>query len=72
MCRVGEEGYTCISIRPRDLQLFCVGPNFVPNLIVILFNLLYPVFYIEFFLKVVCARECEDLSQSEEKRSFCG
>ena len=29
----------------------CVGFNFVPNLIVILFNLLYPVFYVGFHCK---------------------
>ena len=29
----------------------CVGFNFVPNLIVILFNLLYPVFYVGFYCK---------------------
>ena len=33
------------------LQLICVGFNFVPNLIVILFNLLYLVFYVGFHYK---------------------
>ena len=31
-----------------DLQLFCVGFNSMPNLIVILFNLMYPIFYVGF------------------------
>ena len=55
-----------------DLQLFCVGFNSVSNLIVILFNLLYPVFYVGFLARVVCdsESECEDLRQSEEQRSF--
>ena len=34
-----------------DLQLFCVCFNSMPNLIVILFNLLYPVFYVVFLCK---------------------
>ena len=34
-----------------DLQLFCVGFYSVPNLIVILFNLMYPVFYVGFLCK---------------------
>ena len=38
-----------------------VGFNSVPNLIVILFNLLYPVFIVGFDCKgCVIERECED------------
>ena len=41
-----------------------VGYNSVPNLIVILFNLLYPVFIVGFNCKgCVRERECEDLSK---------
>ena len=56
-----------------DLQLFCVGFNSVPNLIVILFNLMYLVFYVGFICKgCVYERECEDLRQSEEQEVFAG
>ena len=39
-----------------DLQLFCFGFNSMPNLIVILFNLMYLIFYVGFFCKG-CVRE---------------
>ena len=56
-----------------DLQLFCVGFNSVSNLIVILFNLMYPVFYVGFPCKdCVCERVCEDSRQSEEREVFAG
>ena len=55
-----------------DLQLFCVGFNSMPNLIVIIFNLLYPVFLWDFIVKVVCERECEDSRLIEDQRCFCG
>ena len=43
------------------------------NLIVIMFNLLYPVFYVGFICTdCVCERECEDSWQSAEQRRFCG
>ena len=45
----------------------------MPNLIVIMFNLIYPVFYVGFICKsCVCERECEDLRQSEEQEVFAG
>ena len=34
-----------------NLQLFCVGFNSVLNLIVIMFNLMYPVLYVGFHCK---------------------
>ena len=41
-----------------------VGFNSVPNLIIILFNLLYPVFIVGFDCKgCVIKRECEGLKQ---------
>ena len=41
------------------------------NLIVIMFDLMYPVFYVGFVCKGhVCERECEDLRQSAEERRF--
>ena len=43
------------------LQLFCVGFNSVPNLIVILVNHVYRVFYVDFIVRFVCEKECEDL-----------
>ena len=53
----------------------CVGFNFVPNLIVILFNLLYLVFYMGFICKG-CERECvcvcEDSRQLKTKAVFSG
>ena len=47
------------------------------NLIVILFNLMYPVFYVGFPCKGcvcerVCERVCEDSRQSEEQEVFAG
>ena len=43
--------------------MYFVGFNFVPNLIVILFNLLYLVFIVAFDCKgCVIERECEDSS----------
>ena len=42
---------TFIGTESCDLQLFCVGFNSVPNLIVILFNFLYPVFHVRFHCK---------------------
>ena len=44
----------------------------MPNLIVILFNLMYLVFYVGFLVRVVCVRECEDSRQSEEQEVFAG
>ena len=42
------------------------------NLIVIMFNILYPVFYVGFYYRVVCERECEDLRQLKTKEVFAG
>ena len=42
--------------------IFFVGFYSVPNLIVIDFNLVYPVFIVGFIVRVMCEREreCED------------
>ena len=45
----------------------------VPNLIVISFNLLYPVFIVEFNCKgCVIERECVKTQAIEDKRAFTG
>ena len=45
----------------------------MPNLIVIFFNLIYPVFYMGFICKgYVWERECEDSRQLETKAVFAG
>ena len=46
----------------------------MPNLIVVLFNLMYPIFYVGFIVKVVCEREsvCEDSKQLKTKAIFAG
>ena len=50
-----------------------VGFNSVPNLIVILFNLLYPVFIVGFNCKgCVIERESVKSQASEDKRIFAG
>ena len=50
-----------------------VGFNFVPNLIVILFNLLYPVFIVGFNCKgCVIERECVKTQAIEDIRVFAG
>ena len=50
-----------------------VGFNSVPNLIVILFNLLYPVFIMGFNCKdCVIERECVKTQAIEDKRIFVG
>ena len=47
--------------------------NSIPNWIVILFNLMYHVFYVEFIYKgCVCERVCEDLRQLKIKAVFVG
>ena len=38
-------------VKSCDLQLFYIGFNSVSNLIVIMFSLLYPVFYVGFHYK---------------------
>ena len=46
--------------------MYFVGFYFVTNLIVSLFNLLYPIFIVGFYCKgCVRERECEDLSKSK-------
>ena len=50
-----------------------VGFNSVPNLIVILFNLLYPVFIVGFDCKgCVIERECVKTQLIEDRRVFAG
>ena len=50
-----------------------VGFNFVPNLIVIFFNLLYPVFIVGFNCKgCVIEREYVKTQAIEDKRVFVG
>ena len=50
-----------------------VGFNSVPNLIVILFNLLYPVFILEFNCKgCVIEREYVKTQTIEDRRVFTG
>ena len=45
----------------------------MPNLIVILFNLMYPIFHVGFICKgCVCERECEDSRQLKTKAVFAG
>ena len=40
---------TVLFSKVSDLPLLCVSFNFMPNLIVILFNLIYHLFYVGFF-----------------------
>ena len=50
-----------------------VGFNFVPNLIVILFNLLYPIFIVGFNCKgCVIERECVKTQVTKDRRVFAG
>ena len=50
-----------------------VGFNFVPNLILIMFNLMYPVLFVRFHCKgCVWERECEDSRQLKTKAVFAG
>ena len=50
-----------------------VGFNSVPNLIVILFNLLYPIFILEFNCKgCVIEREYVKTQTIEDRRVFAG
>ena len=53
--------------------MFFVSFYSMPNLIVIMFNLMYPVFYVRFICKG-CVREraCEDLRQLKTKVIFAG
>ena len=44
----------------------------MPNLIVIMFNLLYPVFMWDFTVRIVYERECENLRQLKTKEVFAG
>ena len=57
-----------------NLQLCVfVSSNFVPNLIVVLFNLLYPVFIVRFYYKgCVIERESAKTQAIEDKRIFAG
>ena len=50
-----------------------VGFNFMPNLVVILFNLLYPVFIVGFNCKgCVIERESVKTQAIEDRRVFTG
>ena len=50
-----------------------IGFNSMPNLVVILFNLLYPVFIMEFNCKgCVIKRECVKTQAIEDRRVFTG
>ena len=50
-----------------------VGFNSVPNLIVIMFNPMYPVLFVGFHCKgCVCERVCEDSRQLKTKAVFVG
>ena len=53
--------------------MYYVGFNFVPNLIVILFNLLYPVFIVGLYCKnCVIEREYVKTQAIEDRRVFAG
>ena len=53
--------------------MYFVGFYYVPNLIVILFNLLYPVFIMRFNCKgCVIERECVKTQAIEDRRVFAG
>ena len=53
--------------------MYFVGFNFVTNLIVILFNLLYPVFIVGFYCKgCVIEREYVKTQVNEDRRVFTG
>ena len=59
-----------LSLYLPSLSLYFVGFYSVPNLIVILFNLVYPVFIVGCDCKgCVLERECEDLSKWSQKNS---
>ena len=49
-----------------------VGFYFVPNFIVIMLNLMYPVFYVDLFIRVMWERKCEDSRQLKAKVVFAG
>ena len=42
----------------------------MPNLIVILFNLMYPAFYVEFLVRVVCERVCVKTQGKVKSKKF--
>ena len=53
--------------------MFFVGFNSVPNLIVILFNLLYPIFIVGLYCKgCVIEREYVKTQAIEDRRVFVG
>ena len=53
--------------------MYFVGFNFVPNLIVILFNLLYPIFIVGLYCKnCVIEREYVKTQAIEDRRVFAG
>ena len=53
--------------------MYFVGFNFVTNLIVILFNLLYPVFIARLYCKgCVIKREYVKIQAIEDRRVFAG
>ena len=53
--------------------MYFVGFNSVPNLIIIVFNLLYPIFIVEFYFKgCVIKREYVKTQAIEDKRVSTG
>ena len=42
----------------------------MPNLIVIMFNLMYPVFYVGFLVRVVCERESVKTQGKVKSKKF--
>ena len=61
--------YVLLYVKLWFTTMYLVGFYSVPNLIVILFNLLYPVFIVGFDCKgCVIERECEDSSYWKLKR----
>ena len=65
-----ENAYMKTSVKLWFTNMYSVGFYFVPNLIVIIFNLLYPVFIMGFdCMGCMIERECEDLSNWSQKIS---
>ena len=64
---------TTLDVKLWFTTMCFVGFNFVPNLIVILFNLLYPVFIVGFDCKVcVIKKENVKTQTIEDWRVFAG
>ena len=54
------------------LQLFCIGFNSMPNLIVFLFNHLYHVFYVRFYCMGCVWESVKTQAPIEESEDFAG